>query len=208
MTENTAVSLEIGAFGWDRADWVGSFYPADLPVEWRLTYYANEFDAVLIPADLWESEAASHVEAWCEDVSGRFRFFAELGTSQVDGARRRWVMSRLDALGETLHGLVLRTPADAPHGLVRELRDRYPGKALVVDDAGEAGLPRLWRPGILEGAGPIGLARFDAPPQAMELRKVLGSFLTASPGPERALFLDAPHETIETAGTLARLLGY
>lgn len=208
MTENTAVSLEIGTLGWDRTDWVGSFYPADLPAEWRLSYYANEFDAVLIPADRWASEATSHVEAWCEDVSGRFRFIAELKPFQVNTTRGRRIVSGLDALGKTLHGLVLRTTADAPHGFVRELRGRYPGKALVVDDAGEAGLPRLWRPGVSKDAGPIGLAGFDAPPQAMELRKLLESFLITSSGPERALFLDAPHETVETAGTIARLLGY
>jgi uncharacterized protein YecE (DUF72 family) len=33
----------IGACGWQHNDWTGEFYPDDLPEEWRLGYYAHEY---------------------------------------------------------------------------------------------------------------------------------------------------------------------
>ncbi|VAW50835.1 hypothetical protein MNBD_GAMMA06-453, partial [hydrothermal vent metagenome] len=46
-----------GAYGWRQKHWSNSFYPEDLPAEddWRLTYYSNEFDVVLVPADYWQA---------------------------------------------------------------------------------------------------------------------------------------------------------
>jgi hypothetical protein len=38
--------MRIAAYGWDHAGWAGGYYPADLPEEWRLAYYANAFPAV------------------------------------------------------------------------------------------------------------------------------------------------------------------
>ena len=43
--------LLIGACDWRYPRWVGDFYPDDLPEDWRLGYYGNEFPVVLVPAD-------------------------------------------------------------------------------------------------------------------------------------------------------------
>ena len=199
--------LEIGAFGWNHPAWIAGFYPADLPVQWRLSYYANEFDTVLVPGELLVSEAAFGMQTWCGEVSGRFGFIVELEPFLVKDLEGQRILTGLDALGASLRGLVLHS---MPHvaDLAAVLRDRYPGRALISDRAGESGLPPLWRPGIRHVAGPVGLARFDVPPQTMPLRRLLESFMAASSGPDRALFLDAPYETLETARTIAHLLGY
>lgn len=38
----------IGSAGWQHDAWQGNFYPEDLPEDWRLGYYANEFPVVLL----------------------------------------------------------------------------------------------------------------------------------------------------------------
>ena len=47
--------MNLGAYGWRHKHWSNTFYPEDLPVDadddWRLAYYSNEFNAVLVPAD-------------------------------------------------------------------------------------------------------------------------------------------------------------
>jgi len=38
----------IGAASWEEDEWLASFYPEDLPAEWRMAYYANEFSTTVI----------------------------------------------------------------------------------------------------------------------------------------------------------------
>jgi len=48
-------TINLGAYGWRHGRWSGTFYPDDLPMaddeDWRLAYYSNEFNAVMVPAD-------------------------------------------------------------------------------------------------------------------------------------------------------------
>ena len=67
--------VAIGACGWLHQDWIGDFYPDDLPEDWYLGYYANEFSVVYIPASVWINEA--DLSDWCEDVSETFRFIPD-----------------------------------------------------------------------------------------------------------------------------------
>jgi len=48
-------SIRVGVFGWEHEHWIGTFYPDDLPEDWRLSYYANEFSVVLGAEDKWRS---------------------------------------------------------------------------------------------------------------------------------------------------------
>lgn len=43
--------LSIGAKGFNYPDWLGEFYPEDMPEEWVVDYYANEIDCVLLCAE-------------------------------------------------------------------------------------------------------------------------------------------------------------
>jgi len=67
-------SIVVGACDWDHPQWRKTFYPEDLPEDWRLSYYANEFSAVLVPQEKWQSEEADF-EQWAEDVPEGFRFY-------------------------------------------------------------------------------------------------------------------------------------
>lgn len=77
--------IRVMARGWDHEDWVAQgFYPDDLPEDWRLPYYANEFRAVLVPAALWRVADAETVQAWLDDVPEEFQFFLELADVSKD----------------------------------------------------------------------------------------------------------------------------
>ncbi|WP_172600456.1 DUF72 domain-containing protein [Sulfurivermis fontis] len=69
--------MYIASLGWDHAGWSGTFYPDDLPPEWRLTYYANEFRAVVVPAALWRRADVATAAQWAADTAEGFRFLLE-----------------------------------------------------------------------------------------------------------------------------------
>lgn len=76
VPELTDERLRVGAVGWDHAHWVETYYPHDLPAEWRLGFYANEFPAVLVPQQQWQ-EQWQDLADWAEDVPDEFRFYLQ-----------------------------------------------------------------------------------------------------------------------------------
>ncbi len=76
----------MGACGWKHKAWLNDFYSEDLPEEWQLGFYANEFPVVYVPASDWLDTSASDdrerdaidVAEWTEDVSDSFRFILEI----------------------------------------------------------------------------------------------------------------------------------
>ncbi len=67
-------TIRVGACDWQHAHWQGSFYPEDLPEDWQLSYYANEFSVVLVPEVRWRAEAADFDE-WLDQVPQGFQFY-------------------------------------------------------------------------------------------------------------------------------------
>jgi len=72
------MGIEVIARDWDRPDWRGEFYPEDLPEDWRLSYFANAFESVLVPATSWHEAPLERLAQWAKDVPDRFRFYLEL----------------------------------------------------------------------------------------------------------------------------------
>lgn len=78
-------NVSVGAYGWRHSHWSGSFYPEDLPVsadeDWRLSYYSNEFNCVLVPADYWlglnGKNDAIDCHHWLDEVNDGFQFLVE-----------------------------------------------------------------------------------------------------------------------------------
>ena len=77
--DNSDYGLRLGAYGWQHQHWQNLFYPEDLPQDWRLSFYANEFTAVIVPASYWQGDY--DVEQWCEQLPSRFRFYLEYPAS-------------------------------------------------------------------------------------------------------------------------------
>ena len=77
-------SIEVAAYGWQGAVWDG-LYPDDIPEDWRLDYYANEFFAVVVPYAEWQGEEDETLLEWQEQVSDDFRFYWELPEGEKIG---------------------------------------------------------------------------------------------------------------------------
>jgi hypothetical protein len=92
--------------GWSPAGPADHFYPADLPEDWRLTYYANEFPAVLLPRDLWLSAAVDDARAWTADTGEGFRFYLEDGGENAGEDSRDRALTLGRALGGRFGGIV------------------------------------------------------------------------------------------------------
>lgn len=106
MDERTL--FQIAARGWCHEGWRGGYYPDDLPEDWRLAYYGNEFHAVVVPAAYWETVDSVEVERWLEDTSERFVFYLEVADLATDWDR----FDRLLApIFPRIGGVLLRPPA-------------------------------------------------------------------------------------------------
>lgn len=102
--------LLIGACGWSHSGWLADFYPQDLPVDWRLSYYANEFPVVLVTAQEWRLPGATALQ-WCEDTETSFRFVVEITADTAEEIQPQ--LERVTGFGERCVGILLSTSLNA-----------------------------------------------------------------------------------------------
>ena len=91
--------LLVGAYGWRHEHWLDNFYPDDLPEDWQLGFYANEFPAILVPAEECTAESYDPLD-WLDEVDESFRFFIEL----PDSAEQETIRDKSEVLGAQLAG--------------------------------------------------------------------------------------------------------
>jgi len=72
------MQILIGACGWQHEQWQGQFYPDDLPLDWRLPYYTNEFETLLVPYEMWSESELEEIESWLDDIPEIFDLFFEV----------------------------------------------------------------------------------------------------------------------------------
>ena len=142
----------VAARGWRHPAWRDDYYPEDLPEDWQLSYYSNEFRAVVVPADYWPTVDEAEIERWLEDTGEEFQFFlevADLRTGWMDFA------SLLSPLAEQIGGVLLRPPhvdADLSQLELSLQRAHLLGPVALILPAGlrpsEAGRQRLADHGI------------------------------------------------------------
>jgi len=105
-TEN----LKIGARGWRHPRWAGAYYPDDLPEDWQLSYYANDFNVVLVPAEYWDKTSGYDLELWSEDVSEDlhedFYFYLECPPLESD-AEIQCFKTQCSLIGDHLGGVIV-----------------------------------------------------------------------------------------------------
>ncbi|WP_413436857.1 DUF72 domain-containing protein [Sulfuriferula sp. GW1] len=89
MTDSPNYTCYVGAQGWDHEGWVGSFYPDDLPADWRLTYYNNFFTCCYLSYTDWSQQPEATLVQWLDDTLPRFRFVLETPASLSEADRRR-----------------------------------------------------------------------------------------------------------------------
>jgi len=104
LQQNESASIEktirVGACGWDHTHWLGTFYPDDLPADWRLSYYANEFSTVLLEEAQWRSNL-DKLDEWADEVPEGFLFYLQ---SPLDKSPE--IISIKQRLGSHFAGIV------------------------------------------------------------------------------------------------------
>lgn len=198
-------SLMLAAVGLEGPGWDNDYYPEDLPEDWRLGYYANEFPGILIPAGVWSD--APDVGQWLEDVDEAFEFYFLVGDGMSETDRERVVHAGAE-LGTRLKGLILE--ADSSEGysdLLTCLAPLLSGRTLAVMTPFQ-GLPLCWQ-GDSEALGPYGpgLLKLGKDASPRQLREFLEQFCAATKFESPVLFVEAPVSVFETLNTLIDLMG-
>lgn len=107
----------MGACGWKHQAWLNDFYAEDLPEEWQLGFYSNEFPVVYVPAADWldvsdtvvSNLVVADLGEWTEEVSDSFRFILEIPADiLLDEQHFVAAIKKAKILGEFCLGLVFQ----------------------------------------------------------------------------------------------------
>lgn len=218
----------VGSRGWEHDDWTGHFYPGDLPEDWRLTYYANAFRSVLVPADRLLHVVADEVEQWREEVPDDFLFYPEISPdlmASMDSAR---FLSLLDLLRDGVGGISIRLSAkpwptwEQLDPWLAALSGRYPLVATLHGDQAPEdlqqtlarwGVSASWRAGVVPWTETRGCMGFLDPSAGnlRGLRDHVQAFIAWVTACERALLCFEANadtcDTMEHARVIAELVG-
>ena len=182
--------LLVGTLGWAHDHWGGIYYPEELPEEWRLAYYCNDFRSTLVPADHWRDAPAAALGELAGEIDAGFSVVLGLPEEGPGGAGLTTgaLPGLLQPIGERLRALSWRP---APHAAAGEMADvaRLAERWPLVLDYGEdhpqqdalhalraaAGASRLWRPQSQEAPEQEGsfLLALAADPDLPLLRRTL-----------------------------------
>ena len=101
----------MGSCGWKHQAWLNDFYSDDLPQDWQLGFYSNEFPVVYVPASDWLDD--EDLSEWTEDVTDSFRFILEVPANIIEDKQRfAAALDKVKELGGFCLGLVLQlTPS-------------------------------------------------------------------------------------------------
>jgi len=81
----------LGMRDWRHPDWVGAFYPPDMPEEWWLAFYASQYSCLWLDEPVWRSLPAQTVATCLAEVPAGFRFLlAAPGPGERVGVPACW----------------------------------------------------------------------------------------------------------------------
>lgn len=86
----------------------GTFYPEDLPEDWRLSYYNTSFNSVMLDAATLIDQHVDDISGWLADIQLQFRFLVAVH-AHFDADATHALHLRLQALGEHVGGIVVHT---------------------------------------------------------------------------------------------------
>ena len=97
----------MGTCGWNHDAWLDNFYSEDLPEDWRLGFYSNEFPVVYVAAKQWLDR--EDIAEWSEEVAESFRFILEISAEVLDDQQRfSRAIEKAKILNEFCLGLVFQ----------------------------------------------------------------------------------------------------
>jgi len=110
-------TIRIGTSGWSYPHWRGSFYPASLPADEWLPFYATHFGAVEINSTFYRLPSAKTVATWRDATPPGFTFTAKLSRFVTHMKKLKDpqqtlppFLERIALLGAKLGPLVIQLP--------------------------------------------------------------------------------------------------
>ena len=95
----------IGSCGWKYSAWLDDFYSDDLPEDWQLGFYSNEFPVVYVSSGDWVDE--TEMDEWVEDISEDFRFILQVpADALMNESLFEALLTKIKKLGEHCLGIV------------------------------------------------------------------------------------------------------
>ncbi len=196
-------TIRTGVFDWCHFARDDSFYPADLPADWRLDFYRNEFDSACVSLECLLNDATDLLQA-CTETDERSQLSLHLcGQGQFRRLLELCAANRLQVQYLILEEISRETV------LQNEPQQQVLGRAGLVP---ERILPieGLWRPDETgEPTGPIAL--FPAGASLRDYRSWIEQWLKMVPHEELTLWFrggSADYRTLEACKTLVGLMGF
>jgi len=137
-------TLEIGALGIQHEGWLESYYPEDLPEDWRLDYYSHHFNVALLPVDEWLSVTEDDLAQWTEDVKDEFQFLLAIDNKDINTAAIEQISLIKTILKEHFSGVVVKVSDENLTTELQTLREISPVFADGVKLSG-SDLATCWR---------------------------------------------------------------
>ncbi len=109
--------IRLGTCAWSFEEWRGAFYPADLPPERWLEFYARYFPAVELDSTFYSAPSEKSVLRWAECTPASFRFACKLPRAITHACRLHDCTAELTAflrvmepLAEKLRVILIQLP--------------------------------------------------------------------------------------------------
>lgn len=199
----------IGSCGWQHEGWQDSYYPDDLPPEWRLGYYSNEFPLAVVT----ERERALEADLPNEMADCREDLWALVVVP--DAAALESAVGLLQQLPRQGGILLQLDPAahSDPEAWLTQIASCLNGQPLCIEPSRL--LDEAWRDALRArgigwswnshsdadglALGPLAVIRMDGGCSARQLRDYLEAALAISrPTRDVALVLDGDPPDVET----------
>ncbi|MBI5329461.1 MAG: hypothetical protein HZB71_02505 [Betaproteobacteria bacterium] len=82
-SETYPASAHLGVVGWNHKEWVGGFFPGDMPEDWRLTYFNTQFGFVYLSREEWLKAGHEEWRRWGAECHDQFLFLLEASPEDV-----------------------------------------------------------------------------------------------------------------------------
>jgi uncharacterized protein YecE (DUF72 family) len=109
--------IRLGTCAWSFQEWRGAFFPADLPAERWLEFYAHYFPAVEIDSTFYHAPSEHAVRVWMESTPASFRFACKLPRAITHACQLRDCSAEftdflrvLEPLAAKLHVILIQLP--------------------------------------------------------------------------------------------------
>jgi hypothetical protein len=190
MTILESHRILIGACGWLHDNWQDTFYPEDLPQDWYLGYYANEFPVVQVGVNEWQQ--GGDVEEWLAETDELPVFVCEIPLQDFNEdflAKADKYLTAASKMAERCIGIICRINNAVSEQELKELLQACQAIAptvLAMEDMpatvqtliNELAINPLWdKPEAdADSGGALYIARLDAS-KLPELRKSMENLL-------------------------------